>query len=80
MKRKIQSDKYNALEKIIINDLKNDLCLLKITFQKRNGETVELTDNDDALSKDVFKTSVLREAYGDACLKLVIRKCYKVTS
>ncbi|XP_022828811.1 uncharacterized protein LOC111358126 [Spodoptera litura] len=35
------------------------------------------SDDDDDLTKDMFKTSVLRQAYGDACLKLVVRKCHR---
>ncbi|PZC70611.1 hypothetical protein B5X24_HaOG215454 [Helicoverpa armigera] len=44
-----------------------------------DNTSMELSDDDDdeALTKDMFKTSVLRQAYGDACLKLVVRKCYK---
>ncbi|XP_063898544.1 uncharacterized protein LOC126056928 isoform X2 [Helicoverpa armigera] len=44
-----------------------------------DNTSMELSDDEDdeALTKDMFKTSVLRQAYGDACLKLVVRKCYK---
>ncbi|KAF9798977.1 hypothetical protein SFRURICE_011616 [Spodoptera frugiperda] len=46
--------------------------------QKNQGDTSsDISDDDDALTKDMFKTSVLRQAYGDACLKLVVRKCYR---
>lgn len=51
---------------------------VKDTQKSENTDTVsEITDDDEALNKDLFKTSVLRQAYGDACLKLVVRKCYK---
>ncbi|CAD0206047.1 unnamed protein product [Chrysodeixis includens] len=57
----------------------------KTQFTKVKSDTVsdlsdsisQMSDDDAALNKDKFKTSVLRQAYGDACLRLVVRKCYK---
>ncbi|KAH9635661.1 hypothetical protein HF086_001452 [Spodoptera exigua] len=47
------------------------------SIQSSLDNKVQISDDDDTLLKDVFKTSVLRQAYGDACLKLVVRKCYR---
>lgn len=35
-------------------------------------------EDDKTIEKEQFKTSILRKAYGDACLKVVVKKCYKV--
>lgn len=35
-------------------------------------------EDDKTIEKEQFKTSILRKAYGDACLKVVLKKCYKV--
>ncbi|CAB3256049.1 unnamed protein product [Arctia plantaginis] len=35
------------------------------------------SDEGKLLAKDIARTSILRKEYGDACLKLVVRKCYK---
>lgn len=35
-------------------------------------------EDDNTIEKEQFKTSILRKAYGDACLKVIVKKCYKV--
>lgn len=35
-------------------------------------------EDDKTIEKEQFKTSILRKAYGDACLQVIVKKCYKV--
>ncbi|XP_063835384.1 uncharacterized protein LOC135084549 [Ostrinia nubilalis] len=36
-----------------------------------------LTEEEKEINKEEFKSRILRMAYGDACLKVVVKKCYK---
>ncbi|KAJ2939107.1 hypothetical protein O0L34_g10294 [Tuta absoluta] len=44
---------------------------------EENGNKSESIDEEDLIIKEQFQTKILRKAYGDACLKVVIRKCWK---
>lgn len=41
-------------------------------------DSKESLEYNKTIEKEQFKTKVLRKAYGDACLKVVVKKCYKV--
>lgn len=45
-----------------------------VSLQKTDKQESSQSTEDE----EIVKTNVLRKAYGDACLKVVVKKCYKV--
>ncbi|CAH1642166.1 unnamed protein product [Spodoptera littoralis] len=74
---KTKTTNYIAVSQIDSATLRSHVDNISASITKDNKKMQDLSDDDDDLTKDMFKTSVLRQAYGDACLKLVVRKCHR---
>lgn len=44
-----------------------------------NNIKFQETELEVALNNDLQQANILRAAYGDACLRLVLKKCHKVS-
>ncbi|XP_030041219.1 uncharacterized protein LOC115456339 [Manduca sexta] len=77
---KKRADNYKPMGSLQSEAAKTALVIVSKSNTKdlklKEKDTFE-SPEDQTLAKEVFKTNVLRQAYGDACTKVVIKKCYK---